>query len=190
MDSHIDTMVSKISAKIGILRSLRKIVPTDTLKLLYNAVVQPHFDYADIVYDSTSSTNKQRLQRLQTRAARLISGTGPRDSRIPMFQDLGWLSLQNRRNFHKLVMVYKCINGLVPSYLSDIFNSSHYNHGRNTRNSDQLRAPRARTAYYQAGFVISGHKLWNDLPSAIRESESLPIFKRLLYTHYQSETQF
>ena len=146
-------MVSKISAKIGILRKLRRIVPSNTLQLLYNAVVQPHFDYADIVYDSTSSTNKDRLKRLQTRAARLISGTGPRDSRNPMYKELGWLSLQNRRNFHKCVMVYKCIHNLAPMYLCNIFNSSHYDHGRNTRNANQLRAPRARTAAYQAGFV-------------------------------------
>ena len=49
---HIDNMVKKISDKIAVLRSLRKIVPVETLKLLYNAIVQPHFDYADIVFDS------------------------------------------------------------------------------------------------------------------------------------------
>ncbi len=36
-DHHIDTLVKKISSKIGILRSLRNIVPIDTLKLMYNA---------------------------------------------------------------------------------------------------------------------------------------------------------
>ncbi len=50
-DDHINVIIPKISSKIGILRSLRKIVPIETLKLLYNAIVQPHFDYSDIVYD-------------------------------------------------------------------------------------------------------------------------------------------
>ncbi len=40
-DHHIDTLVKKISSKIGILRSLRNIVPIDTLKLMYNAIVLP-----------------------------------------------------------------------------------------------------------------------------------------------------
>ncbi len=65
----------------------------DTLKLMYNAIVLPHFDYADTVYDAASETNKSRLHRLQTQAARLISGTGPRDSRNPVFKELRWLSL-------------------------------------------------------------------------------------------------
>ncbi len=42
---HIDNIVPKISAKIGVLRSLRNIIPTAILKLLYNAIVLPHFVY-------------------------------------------------------------------------------------------------------------------------------------------------
>ncbi len=48
-NEHINVMIPKISAKIGILRSLRRIVPIDTLKLFYNAIVLPHIDYSDVV---------------------------------------------------------------------------------------------------------------------------------------------
>ncbi len=59
----INVMIpNKISAKIGILRSLKRIVPIDTLKLLYNAIILPHFDYSDMVYDSASETSKLRLR--------------------------------------------------------------------------------------------------------------------------------
>ncbi len=86
---------------------MRNILPIDTLKLLYNAIVpSPHFDFADTVYDAASETNKSRLQRLQTRAAVLISGIGPRVSRNPVFKELGWLSLENRRIMHKCTMVF------------------------------------------------------------------------------------
>ncbi len=51
----------EISVKIGILRSLRTIVPIHTLKQMYTAIVQPHFDYEDMVYDSASGTNTTRL---------------------------------------------------------------------------------------------------------------------------------
>ncbi len=38
-DEHINVMIPKISAKIGILRSLKRIIPIDTLlKLLYNTI--------------------------------------------------------------------------------------------------------------------------------------------------------
>ncbi len=76
-DDHINKFILKISAKIGILRTLWKIVPIHTLKQLYTAIIQPHFDHGDMVYDSASGTNKTRLQKLQTRAARLITGSDP-----------------------------------------------------------------------------------------------------------------
>ncbi len=38
-DDHINNMIPKISAKIGILRSLRNIAPNDTLMQIYNGIV-------------------------------------------------------------------------------------------------------------------------------------------------------
>ncbi len=81
---HIDKINPKISAKISILRSLRKLVPIDTLTLMYNAIVLPYFDYADIVLDSASAASKCKLQCLQNRAARLITDSSPRTSRNPI----------------------------------------------------------------------------------------------------------
>ena len=87
-DDNINNMIPKISTKIGILRFLRKIVPIDTLKHLYIAIVQPHFDDGDIVYDSASTTSKTKLQKLQSRAARLMSGSSPRQNRNATFKQL------------------------------------------------------------------------------------------------------
>ncbi len=146
---------------------MRNIVRIDTLKLMYNAIVLPHFDYADVVYDAASETNKSRLERLQTRAARLISGTGPRDSRNPLFKELGWLSLENSRFMHKCTMVFKCRNGLAPPYLIDSFNANTFNHSYSTRNSSKLIIPIARTEYYHRGFLIFECNACNNLPDYI-----------------------
>ncbi len=71
-DVHIDKIIPKISAKISILRSLRNLVPMDTLTLMYNAIVLPHFNYADIVLDSASAASKFKLQSLQTLVPELV----------------------------------------------------------------------------------------------------------------------
>ncbi len=76
-----------------------------------------------------------------TRAARLISGTGPRDSRNPVFKELGWLSLENRRCMHKCTMIFKCRNGLALPYLIDSFNVNTFNHSYSTRNSSNSEYP-------------------------------------------------
>ncbi len=64
-NAHIDQLVKKLSSKIGILRRLQHIVPPSTLLQLYNAIVVPHFDYGDIVYESCTQNNLDRLQKMQ-----------------------------------------------------------------------------------------------------------------------------
>ncbi len=61
-------MIVKISAKIDIFSSRRDIV---YMKIMYNAIVQQHRDYAKaIVIQSLSLIIHSRSQRLQTRAAK------------------------------------------------------------------------------------------------------------------------
>ncbi len=110
-DNHINIMIPKISAKISILRSLINIVPTDTLIQIYNAIVQPHLDYKNAVYDSTSQTSKNRLEKLQTRAARLITDTGPHTSRNLMFNKFKWLTVQTKARFSQVYFSLQMQNG-------------------------------------------------------------------------------
>ncbi len=90
-DVHIAEIIPKISARISSLRSLRKLVPNDTHTLINNAIVLPHFDYADIILDSASVGSKCKLQSLQNRSVRLITGCCPRTSRNPMYKSLSCL---------------------------------------------------------------------------------------------------
>ncbi len=177
-------MITKISAKIGILRSLRNIVPTDTLIQIYNAIVQPHLDYGDAVYDAASQTSKYRLQ---TRAVRLIMGSGPHTSRNLMVNKLKWLSLQQRWEFHKCILIYKCRMGLAAQYLCDMLKANNSYHSYNTRNATQLRTTITRTAYYYRSFTVSGLNLWNSLPNHIKKCTS---FKWFLYNHMVTKPLF
>ncbi len=106
-----------------------------------------------------------------------------------MFKELGWLSLQYRRDFHKCMMVYKYRNSLAPQYLCDLFNSNESMHSYNTQNSSQLRATESRTAYYHHSFTVSGLNLWNSLPRNIQES-TLPSFKSALFKFIGAKPQF
>ncbi len=104
---------------------------------------------------SASQTSKNRIQKLQTRAARLITGSGTSKSRKLMFNKLKWLSLQQKQDFHKCILVYKCRLCLASQYLCDMFIANKSNHSYNTRNATQLRATITRIAYYYHSFTVS-----------------------------------
>ena len=70
----------KLSSKVDICGRLRYTVPLTTLIQLYNAIALSHFDYGDIVYgdivcESCTEYNLERLKKIQNQAARIISGS-------------------------------------------------------------------------------------------------------------------
>jgi hypothetical protein len=70
---YINDLIKKIASGIGTLKRVRSFVPATTLKLVYNALVQPHFSYCCSVWDNCNKTNAEKLQKLQNRAARVFN---------------------------------------------------------------------------------------------------------------------
>ena len=73
-EKHIDMICSKVSAGIGAIGRIRPSVSSATLKLIYNAIVRPYFDYCSPLWDNCGIELKDRLQKCRNRAARVISG--------------------------------------------------------------------------------------------------------------------
>ena len=73
-EKHIDSICSKVSAGIGAMRRVKPFVLLPTLKMLYNAMIQPYFDYCSPLWDNCGIGLKDRLQKYQNRAARVITG--------------------------------------------------------------------------------------------------------------------
>ena len=57
---------------IGALRRIRPLISQYTAVLVYNSLIQPHFDYCSLVWDGLSDHLSDKLQKLQNRAARVI----------------------------------------------------------------------------------------------------------------------
>ena len=82
-----------------------------------------------------------------------------------LLTDLGWETLQSRRNKHKLVLLYKILHGLAPDYLSELVpplvqETTTYN----LRNSDNVQNYRAHSNLFLNSFFPSSIRAWNDLP--------------------------
>ena len=69
---HIDNLCSTISSKISLLKQLSKYVSNDVQKKFYQGYILPLIDYGSVVWGTTSSSNIERISKLQKRAARII----------------------------------------------------------------------------------------------------------------------
>ena len=143
---------------------------------IYQALILPQFDYCSPVWDELSVTLSDKLQKLQNRAARVITRSSYYTSASILLNRLNWDNLSTRRKKLKATLMFKLIKGLSAMYLQDLFSirSTPYN----LRDSEiKLNPPKPRTNYCKRALGYSGALLWNSLPVILRKSDSLGYLK-------------
>jgi hypothetical protein len=122
---HVENISKKIASAIGALKRIRQFIDTNTALKIYGALIQPHFDYCNSVWDGLNITLNDKLQKLQNRAARVMIITKSQydASSSDLFSKLGWDNLLTRRKKHKAILIFKTINDLTPFYLHELFES-------------------------------------------------------------------
>ena len=185
---HIDEKSKTISSAIGALKRIRPFISESSALQIYQALILPHFDYCSSVWDELNVTLSDKLQKLQNRAARVITRSSYDTSTSFLLKRLHWDDLSTRRKKLKATLMFKTIKGLSPLYLQNLFSirSTSYN----LRDSEiKLDLPKPRTNYRKRSFGYSGALLWNSLPVNLRKTDSLGRFKReidRLYNNCQS----
>ena len=112
--------------------------------MIYKALIQPYFDYCSAVWGSIGVGQSGRRQKLQNRAARLISSSDFRSSTL--LGDLGWDSLEQRCSKQLAVILFKALHNLSLTCLNSIFRTTSSVHSHNLRNSKyNLFVPRPST---------------------------------------------
>ena len=75
--------------------------------------------YSSVIWSMTSQDNLRRVFRLQKRAARVILNVKVREERtITLFDRLNWIPFYDEININKCCIIYKCLQGITPDYLS------------------------------------------------------------------------
>ena len=124
-----------------------------------------------------------RLQAVQNAAARVVTLTPKFDHITLILINLHWLPVEFRITFKVLLLVYKALHGLAPSYISDLLNFKTYSRSLRSSRKEYLAVPRSRLKTYgDRAFSIAGPKLWNNLPLEIRKCASVATFKQSLKT--------
>ena len=142
----------------------------------------PHFDYCSPVWDYLSGYLSDKLQKLQNRAARIITKSPFDTSSDHLLSTLDWERLFLRQNKQKALMMIKSVNGLAPEYLQSLFSQRRSVY--NLRDSEgKLTLAKPSTNYLKRSFSYSGAMLWNNMPKSLKNAVSLNHFNDLLRTY-------
>ena len=183
---HIHEISKKVSSSIGALKRVRPFVSMHTAVEIYKGLIEPHFDYCSAVWDGLSQQLSDKLQKLQNRAARVITKSSYDANSRQLLNFLGWDNLSIRRAKQKANLMYKCTNNLAPAYLCNLFAPRISNYDLRDVNG-KLLLPKPRTDYLKRSFSYSAALLWNNLPEEARTANSLDVFKRSVHSWFADQ---
>ena len=188
MYSQVNAICKSVNFHIRNFWRIRRFITTEACHHIVRGLVLSRLDYANSLLFGAREADLTRLQRLQNKAARLVLSCGRDQSSTDLFRELHWLPVKQRIIYKLMLYFYKALNDMAPCYISAMVhlqNTDPAEYRQRLRSSsDQTRLIVSRS--FKRGdmsFTIAAARLWNDLPVYLRESESLPMFKRQLKTH-------
>ena len=120
-ECHIQSICKNIASALGAIKRIRHLVLFSILMNVYNSLVQPHFDYCNVVWGNCGIGLSDKLQKFQNRAARILMSASYDCNVDDLFRALGWRKLKHQRLVSTAIMMYKTLHGMTPEYLRSRF---------------------------------------------------------------------
>ena len=184
MVPHVNSICKTAFYHLRNIAKIRKFLSAKTTETLIHAFVTSKIDQYNCLLYGLPSHLISKLQSVQNAAARLLTYTHKYDHISPVLINLHWLPVADRIKFKILLITYKSLYNLAPSYISDMI--SRYTPPRRLRSSSTIQLEHKKynlKTYGHRSFSVIAPELWNSLPPPIRNSENLSSFKSSLKTY-------
>ena len=110
--NQVDHVIKKVSTGLYFLRKSTNVLPKHVQSMLYKTIIAPHFDYCNIVWGRCNKQLQNKLQVLQNRAAKIITGTSVYGSSSQALTELKWKTLYEKLYYNESITMFKIINNL------------------------------------------------------------------------------
>jgi hypothetical protein len=160
----IHSVCLRANRKLAVLRSIY-FIQRRTLDMLYKVTIRSVIEYALIVYyHNLRGAEKNRLEQIQYKAAKLITGALHLTSKEKLNSELGWETIESRANFlglslfHKIKLgetrplILKCMPALAPPIRHEL-----------RKRRPHIRYPAGKVGFSKS-FFPNFTKKWENLP--------------------------
>ena len=135
---------------------------------------------------SRLSSMPRAFQYIQNSAAPLVCST-PRFNHIrPVLFPLHWLPVAYPSEFKILVLTFKAIYQLAPSYICNLVRFKEkckYQLRSSEELLLQLPVGKTKKTLGDTSSQIAAPELWNSLPASVRDIDNFLVFKRTMKTY-------
>ena len=139
--THIDNMTAKSTGILIALSHARHVLPSNTLKIIVQALVLSVVRYCMSVYGSCGVTQMRRVQKLVNFCARVVSGRRRSDRISDAIEQLGWMRATELVEYHTVCAVQSAITTRNPERISDTIGPrASEQHSHDTRHAHVSKA--------------------------------------------------
>ena len=145
---HMTHIGNKISKSLFMINQVKNILPPDSLKTLYYAMIHPHITYQIMAWSKSTSAEKGKILKLQKKAIRIIHKTNYISHTDPLFKKSNILKVYDQYTYESSLFMFDYIAHNLPQSFNNMFNTNHeINPYINTRQSNMLHVPRCDTNF-------------------------------------------
>ena len=179
--NQISNIIAKVTKGIVMLRRMKVFVLRSTLITIYNLLILPHFDYCSFVWDNCSKYLLDKLQKMQNRAARVITGRPYDINSSTVLRELDWQPLANRTEQNKAEFMCIIRNKELSECMANLFNVTNNTNYNLRSNRVDFALPKPNTNFMKKSISYSDAKLWNNLPKNVKEKQiSVQLHRTIL----------
>jgi hypothetical protein len=154
---HIIELIPRLNKACYAVRSFKPFMSLKVLRSTYFSYAHSIMSYGLIFWGN--STDSDDIFKIQKRIIRIIMNSNKNTSCRELFKKLYILPLQSQYIYSILLFITKN---------KDQFSPNSHVHTINTRHSNNLYVPVANLTLYQKGVYYSGIKIFNHLPTTIK----------------------
>ena len=144
-DVHISDICRSLFNQLRNLSKIRKYLTWESSEIAVHAFITYKLDYCNSLLYSCRKTQLKKLQYVQSTAARIVTQTCKFDHITPVLFDLHWLLVSYRTVFKTLLLVFKSLDNLSPSYLADRLSYQSHSRVLQSTSKQLLDQPRSIT---------------------------------------------
>ena len=176
---HIDKTISKGQRNLNLLRRNISSCSKSTKELAYKTLVRPVLEYASSAWDPHQTTQINKLEAVQRKAARFVTAEHSRQASVTkLLEDLKWRTLLNRRFVARQTMLFKALNAqAIPPHFPRTAQRTRTSHDQ------QMTIPSLHLDTYKYSFFPRTIRIWNILPACLVQAPSTDSFKMQLQQH-------
>ena len=133
----------KVSSTLFFIKQVKHVLPPDSLRTLYFALIHPHLSYVITVWGNADQNVIIPLMLVQKRAIRVINHASYYSHTGPKFKKSGILKLEDLFYYQSLLFIHDYMSNKLPNSFNGCFpTNSDMSNALTTRQSRLLHVPK------------------------------------------------